>query len=194
LHQMIVSKIKEAVETGKTIPKQFEVCQSYEPEDVEEENDDWAKKSHYGCKNCKDTIKLVGVNKAELHQTYYEPFNRLFPWKPYVNSLAVVSKAESAKDKEELYFADAHSFGHHSSGIALNGVDWQTDYRPNHLRGDALFFYRKIRDLDASGLQNILTEEKLTKKEKKKTREEERIAKIKQEEQRKMEAFLAIFK
>lgn len=193
----ILCGLHNVLEAGKSLPPQFEACETYEPED-EQERDEWVQRTHYSCKNCFEKIKMPGMTKEQLYEKYSEAWRKAFPRDRYVDQGLVLSQAEVAKDDEELYFANT-AFGHHSSGIELNKIDHEKidpkiDYRPSYLSGNAIFFFRKIRDVDSKGLQELLDQQKKMVEERKEKQEKSRISKREREEQEKIEAVLAFFK
>lgn len=197
-HSEVFYRLREVVEAKKTIPPQFEVCTIYEPEYEQEKEDEWAVRTHYSCKNCFEKIKMPSMNKTQLYEKYSEAWRKSFPRGKFVDEKLVVSQAETAKDDEELFFANA-AFGHHSSGIELNKIEQKKidptlDYRPPYLSGNAIFFFRKIRDVDSKGLQELLDQQKKIIKERENNQEKSRTAKRKKDELVEIEATLAFFR
>lgn len=195
-HVEILCRLREVIEAKKTLPSPFEVCTSYEPE-YEQERDEWTDRAHYSCKNCFETIKTPGLTKTQLYAKYSEAWQKLYPPHDYVDKRLVTSQAEVAKDDEELYFANS-AFGHHSAGIELNKIERDTidpkiDYRPSYLSGTALFFFRKIRDVDSKELQELLDQQQKIAAERTKNQEKSLVAERKKDEQANIEATLAFF-
>lgn len=195
-HHEVIWRLREVIKSKKPLPSQFVLCTKYETDEDDAVNkDEWANETHYSCKNCYETIRLVDMTKEELYAKYHEAWEKLFPLKRYVDPKRVLSRATPAKDDEELYFADA-VFGHHCSGIELNPVDRTislADYWPAHLTSHLLFLFRKTRDLDAKKFQSILERQQRAREDFRKQTEKARVARQKKEERAQIEAVLSFF-
>lgn len=194
-HQQIVYRLNDVVKGGKELPLQFEMCEAFEPKDLDGAPCDWANETHYSCKNCTDKIKMIGMTKEELHAKYSSTWKKLSPSKIYIDKNKVLSRAAPAKDNEELHYAKAE-FGHHSSGIELDRMNlskFDPTYRPEYLTGRVIFFYRKVRDLDAAPLQLMLDQQRQAIQERKAIGERQRIAKREQDKRNDIELTLSLF-
>jgi len=190
-------RMREAQAAGRVLPAPFSVCASYEPDEELSgaDEDDWAKRSHYSCRHCKEGIVLA-MTPEELHARYAEAWRvRQTPKPPHrADRRRVASRARVAADDEPLCFANA-VFGHHASGIVLGEVDLAAaeEYRPSYLSERALFFYRLLSKPDSSHLQAILDAERDAWDAAHKHDEEEGRREREREEQERIDTIISFF-
>jgi hypothetical protein len=188
----VLSRLRHVIKAGKALPPPFEVCSNYETDEEDEVRNEWDIESHYFCKNCKDTIKLTGTSKEELFEKYGKAWRELYPWQKYIDPRKVPSQAEIAKDDEkELYFVDASSFG--QAGLTLDKIDIPEQYPPAHWIDQALFFYRKVREIETTELQTILDQRKKLLEQQQKRKDKESDEKRKKYEAEQIEKTISFF-
>jgi len=198
-HHEVVSHMRDAVEAGRTLPPIFESCSTYEPGEEEHAADEVFRGMHYGCRHCLQTIRLVGLTPGDLYARYHDAWRVEHPL-DHLSRYEVMSspsRAGLARDDEKLWYARA-AFGHHSAGIALDEVDVEepdtlSDGGYSCLSGDALFFFRRLRDLDASLLQAALDEAKALDEARRAERKATSVAERKREEHKQLDATIAFF-
>jgi hypothetical protein len=183
----ITWRLKELVAANKELPSQFKICDRYEStEDPETYGVDsnsvreWKEEIHANCKNCNSKF-ILGMSKEAFYdkhgERWHEADARSVKARNYnaARDKRLPSKAEQASDDELLWCATAN-FGHHSKGIHLVEVDKETptdfNCKPLYLSEAALFFYRKLSELDSSSLKEILDDEFRISREKRKADED----------------------
>ena len=189
-HHVMISRVRDLLKAGRPLPPPFEVCKTYRPDAPEDDDSDdykneWAVESHYGCRDCKDKIRLVGLTPAELHEKFYKAWEAAHPSPSYSNPKLVPSRARPAVDRAPLWYAEA-SFGDHHAGISLAKVDYNefdSNMRPSFLEDRVLFFFRRGVDLDKTGLEAYVADMKASRHARRHLRENERILKRRQEEE-----------
>jgi len=159
-HEEIVHRMGAVLKAGKELPPPFERCTNYEPEDPSEADGDqkeWEQSTHYDCRHCRHTIRLVGMTPVELYDRYSELWRQAYPLREHADPRRVLSRAVSASDDERIWCAVA-AFGPHASGVSLNEVDMQDAVRcfPSSLSDSALFFFRRRRVLDSTAMTTAL--------------------------------------
>lgn len=188
-HSEMVFRLKDLVKAGHGLPSGFEICPGFKPEEgVESSN--WDEEYHFNCLNCTDTIKLVDMTKKDLYDKYYEDWEKVFPHKGWIDPKLVNNRANLAKNESNLFEAVAN-FGHHSSGIDLVEIDFENI--ESYLNDRILFFFHRIREIDSSELQKVLTESNLAMKKENEEREENRIKEYEREDKEKIDAVIAFF-
>jgi len=183
----------EAVKDEVALPSPFALCTKYEPsEDVV--SDDWATESHYNCKNCKSRIKLIGTTPDALYEKFHETWRVLHPAPVHIDPKRVTSRAAPAKDDASLWYAYAN-FGHHAKGVELFEVKLEDAecYRPGYFSNDLMFFFERIRDLDAKPLQALLNKKKKAAKKQQAEREKARGREYEQERRDRINKVLSLF-
>ncbi len=207
-HREIVTCMSAVVESDKPLPSIFAVCPSYEPDENHIDADEWAREGHYGCKRCLDKIQLVGLTPGDLYARYYDAWLAAHPdhrdhdrgrRRDSKEPQRVFSLAEPACDDDQLWCARA-DFGHHAAGIALKEVnieepDTISDGVFSHscLDDHTLFFFKRLRDLDASALQTMLDAAKAASEKSREDYEQERIARRDRERAEEVDDSLAFF-
>lgn len=194
-HMEIVCHLRDAVEAGKMLPSPFVLCTEWDP-DESVDVDDWARERHYGCQNCRDTIRLVGMTTSAFYDRYQGAWYKKNPKKEFVDPKRMPSRAHPADSDEPLWYAHA-DFGHHAGGVSLSEVDpeeYASSYRPTFLSERVMFFFKKLRDLDPWSLQEVLSKKKVAIVKEREFEEKERIAKRKSEEREKIAEVIAFFK
>lgn len=189
----VAARLLECIEFNKEIPKQFELCQDYDPDhyDLEQQeelkSDEWSKKNHYLCMNCHNAIRIAGSDE-EFYDRYKPAWNTIFP--PYLGKdKPVDSAACRARDNETIWYAVT------DHGIVLREIDMSSiKLEDDCLIHRPLFFYRLLNTLSVLNLQNILHQVKNTNKELKNLAYKEEQNKRKEESLKKLEKFLSIFK
>ena len=136
----VTFRLKSLMDSGKSLPTQFEECISYESysEDSDYTPDEWSIEKHYGCKNCSDKIRFVKLTAEDLYYKYNKSWREIFPHLPYKNKLLRVSQAVKANDGEKFWCAIG-------GGVTLNAVDAAII---NLNLDDTLFYYRQIEELN----------------------------------------------
>lgn len=147
--RFIVSRLTEAREAGQALPPPFSLCDSYESENPDEDQE-WAKERHYDCKHCMDGLRL-SMSKEDFFDRYSSEWERTFPPRSrHVDKRQPVrkpSKAMKAFPGEKLWYARS-DFGHHRNGIVLEEVILleSEEHRPACLTGSTLFFFRILEN------------------------------------------------
>ena len=195
-HQEVVSNMRQIVEAKKKLPPQFAKCTKYDP--AEEITDAYSATYYYECRNCKDTIRLVNITPEELYDTYFEAWQKLdlYGWgNRKTKDKRVLSQATQANDDEPLWYAYAN-FGHHADGIVLAEIKLEDAYtfRPHYLSDNVLFFFRHIRALDKTPIQEQLDKRNAEIKKLLKDDMKRREANRKSEEKKRIESIIAVFK
>lgn len=188
-HTILIAQLRDLLEAKETLPSLFQVCTSYEVEEEDNEPSEWGRERHYGCKNCSETI-CCSLSKEELHAKYYQAWREKFPthFSSYINPKSVVSRADLAKDGEELFYADTSSFGHHGQGVELKQFD--PEY-PCYT--DNLFWFRKVKELDHSSFSSALEKKQKLWADERAALEAATTAACKKSERKTIEKVLAIF-
>ena len=197
-HGEVVFRVREAVGAGRALPPQFALCTGYQS--VEEQDDEtgagqkWAAETHYDCRHCRETIVLVGMTPAQLYARYHAAWRKVHPKPKHRDPKHVLSRATSARDGEPLWIACAQ-FGHHSSGIALDEVDWEAMklHRTSALSDRVLFFFRRGRDLDPTALQESLDQVKDAAEARHTRHEQERRDEFERDTRERIETTIAFF-
>jgi hypothetical protein len=191
LHFEIIDWMRDLVEVGETLPSIFSICSSYELEEEDkegvDEEDEWAFQRHYLCKNCSSTIKS-SLSKEELFAKYHQAWREQFPIEQYINPKLVISRAESARDGEALFYADISSFGNHGQGVELQKFDPESpSYKDN------LFWFHQVRELDHSSFSAVLLQKQKARKEEQEKGWAENEAAYEMIEREQIKKVLAIF-
>ena len=192
-HREIVSAVQAVAKAGRGIPGPFRLCTKYEPED-NGPPDGWARDSHYNCRHCIDTIRLVGMTPDDLYETYYDawyvaqPAGR--PWRHVERREGLhPSRAEVARDGEPLRYASA-DFGPHAQGIRLQEIN---DTDEAVLDVDVLFFYRHVVNLNADALIAMGEKALAAATKAQDQRAKARLAERQREDQKRIDATIAFF-
>jgi len=170
-HREIAHHMKDAHEAGLKLPPMFVLCEKFEPQEDHGDPSDFALETHYDCRHCLDTIRLVGLTPAILYDRYYAAWLNMHPkhndnhHRP--DHTRVPSRAHPARDGEALLCVRPR-FGHHSDGLILQPISPKSEpdtlsdagYTHSYLDGNTLFFFRHRQDIDHAGLQAILDEAK----------------------------------
>jgi hypothetical protein len=202
-HREVVSLMRDAVKEGRSLPPPFEVCERYEIDKDEEDDetgsaDEWSRSVHYGCKHCMETIRMVGLTPAELWALHHEAWQKLpFAWKRGTARRDLKRqphRGPAGVDGEPLWSACAE-FGDHAAGIALAEVDWEgvEQYSVSCLTDRLLFFFRRGPELDPGPLQQMLDEEKARWKALREQQEQQRMAEREQEDRQRLDEGLSFF-
>ena len=97
-------RMREACEAGRTLPTPFSVCGVYEPEEEEkpssEEAGEWARRTHYGCRHCKDGIVLA-ISAKELHGRFAAAWQARQPTVGFEHARGLVASRARVADEWE---------------------------------------------------------------------------------------------
>ena len=154
------------------LPSLFIKCDSYSSEVEEsEEESEVEDPDHYLCINCINGFKLKGFTPEEFYHKYSKSWEDEFP--SYKNPRAPIpesSKARQVSNKEEIYIARDGNYGIQVNILNINDNE-SFDFTP------ALFYFKKLEELDKSKLQDIKSqiqkEKRLTKERSNKLWKEE---------------------
>jgi hypothetical protein len=158
-HGEVIAHLREVLKAGRPLPPPFTRCTTYESEDDSIGHDEWSRETHYGCRHCRESIRLVAMTSGQLYDRYHEGWRQLRPTSEPRDRKRVVSRAAPAIDDEPLWYACAE-FGHHRSGIVLGevaAVHRDEEYgRPSYLSDQLLFFFRRGPDLDRAAVDEMV--------------------------------------
>lgn len=206
-HLEVLLPMREALSEGKELPAPFARCASYEPYEPEEnpspEHEEWLRSTHYGCRNCRETVQLVGMTPAELYARYHAAWRETHPVREHNDRKRVVSRAPAALDDEPLWAACA-DFGHHASGIVLGAIDLDEDpsctingqpssSRPAALSDRVLFFFRRGVDRDPGIFQAMLDQAKVAAEKRQTDWSDEQGAERERETRERIDGTIAFF-
>jgi hypothetical protein len=200
-HSDLVLQMREVSKLGMALPAPFAVCTKYEAQKgrgpskgEDSDSREYRLKYHDGCRHCSYGIRLIGTSPSDLHKEHYDRWLSVNPGYS-VNSTLKRSRAAPASDSERLWFAYA-DFNHHAAGLDLRKVVYshmKTWTSPDYLSDRVLFFFRRLRDLDAVPMQDLLSEKKKAWEREETKREEDRRAEFDREHLAKAEATVAFF-
>jgi hypothetical protein len=197
----IVWRLRDLLEAGKPLPAQFSVCETYEPEDAADpnENEDtkkWIAERHTDCRHCKERVQLVGMTPEEFYDRYAAAWYLAHPHREHVDRRLVSSQAPPAADGEALWYVEGR-FGDHSAGAELQEVNLAEaeadEYQPAYVFERAMFYFRRGRELDATPLLESLKGAAERQKARWDKREEERKAEHAKAEVDRMEDIVRFF-
>ncbi len=196
-HHEIVVYMLNIVNAGKELPLPFASCTKYDCTDTTADETEWARSSHYNCRNCHDTIMLIGMTPDDLYVNYHTDWLVAHPNHPEHNrrnnTNSIPSRAEVADDYESLWYARA-DFGHHALGITINEVNIFEQDNYSCLNDSMIFFFRRIRDLDPSQLQETLDATKARAKNIQSQLERMRVEKREREKRDLIDTTIAFFR
>ena len=185
----VFCRIQTLAKKGHKLPSDFEVCHNFESGEDYPDND-YGKESHFGCLNCTETIRLIDMTPTSLYEKYHGDWEKAFPQKRYIDPKLVNSRAKPASNKSNLFEAVAN-FGHHSAGIELVEVNF--DNAESYLNDRVLFFFHRLREIDSTSIQTILTEATSAKKKHDKENQERLKKNYEKEDQERVDAVIAFF-
>lgn len=182
-------------EAGKPLPALFVKCDNYQtPYARDDESVEYTNNEHWDCTNCIGSFKLANMTGDQFYDTYFTKWQAAHPVKysynnKYVNKNPIpkYSQAPTATDVTDLWMVTT-DFGCHSHGVDLLQLD------PNRVYiKPALFYFKIVRQLDITPVQNIID----TLKAEKKQQDVERSSALKKErereKQKEIELTLAFF-
>jgi len=185
-HREVISALHDVVAVGHALPAFFVPCETYVPDEDDADPDEWAREKHYDCKYCVEKIKLVGMTPSGMYSRWYEAWRAVHPVNEYVDPKKALSRAAVTDVETSLQYARP-AFGPHASGIEL--CAWDSDC-PN---SDALFFFRRVRNLATTALQDVIDSLESTRTSRNEKREAERIAERERFERECIETTLTFF-
>jgi hypothetical protein len=194
--QKISGRLEDLSSLGFSLPECFVECDSYCPLEKDFDSEYAASKyaiqGHWGCTNCINKFKLVGMTSSEFYDKYIVSWNEYT--KPVHISQSIeptYSKATLAPSTDNLMIAFA-DFGNHCGGVMLENIS-SIDIAYLHHK-NVLFYYFQLKELDSTPFEQIiidlLEKEKILKQEMKVLITEQR----RQEKLKAAQEFLNLFK
>jgi hypothetical protein len=207
-HYMVCVHVDAAGKAGFSLPSPFARCETFESGDEESSPDSWARDNHFGCRHCRARVRLVGLTPEELFDRYAADWAEVRPGRApdvrvhrQAGAMRYVSHAEPARDDEPLWWV-RKNFGHHAGGVEFEevnidaGVTTDHGYTPACLTGDAMFFFRRLGEVDQAtraGIDRVLLAKKKASEEKYEKSVKERHEDREKEERSGHEAIVRFF-
>jgi hypothetical protein len=137
----ITWRLRGALRAGGSLPAIFALCDTFVDKDDPERPCNLGNTDHYGCANCYEGVRFIGITKEALYELcgerwQHETGNDLAD--PIDRRLRV-SCARQAENDEVLLTA-VGDYGPHQQGVYLGD--------PRFGNEPVLFFFKHIRDLD----------------------------------------------
>lgn len=180
------SKLKK---TGLPLPTPFILCPNASEDEYHFECE-YDSEGKLQPEHCVSGIKLT-ITREEFYNRYQEAWYQQNPkrvWTPSPgHPQEVFSRAEQASDDEPLWIASP-DFGHHSHGVWLGELD------PKEFSiKSALFYFRKLRELDLTPFQKLLKENERAHQEIEEARKIRRKKELNLEDQQEIEKIYSVF-